>query len=93
MSTASVRFHEGAIADTKSATDWYQERSAQAALGFIDELAKAIEVIREAPARWPMGVSRTRRFQLSRFPFSIIYSEDELMVTIWAVAHASRRPE
>lgn len=77
MSAARVNSHEGAAADVKSAVDWYRERSARAASAFIEELARATELIREAPARWPMGKNRTRRFLLSRFPFSIIYSEEE----------------
>src|SRR5664279_6473100 len=36
----------------------------------------------------PVGKNNTRRFLLWRFPFTIIYSEQESIVTIWAVAHA-----
>ena len=92
MSARRIEYHEGASADVTSAVTWYQRRSPKAALDFIEELRRASEVIREAPERWPIGKNKTRRFLLWRFPFAIIYSEQESVVTIWAVAHGSRRP-
>jgi toxin ParE1/3/4 len=93
MSAKRIEYHQGAIADVKSAVTWYQKHSSKAALDFIEELHRAAETIREAPERWPLGKNNTRRFLLWRFPFSIIYSEQESAITIWAVAHGSRRPE
>jgi toxin ParE1/3/4 len=93
MSAERVEYHEGATADVKSAVAWYQKRSPKAALDFIEELHRAADTIREAPDRWPLGKNNTRRFLLWRFPFSIIYSERETVVMVWAVAHGSRRPE
>jgi plasmid stabilization system protein ParE len=93
MSANRVVYHEGATADVKSAVTWYRKRSPQSALDFIEELQRATDTICEAPVPWPIGKSNTRRFLLWRFPFSIIYSEEASTVTIWAVAHASRRPE
>jgi toxin ParE1/3/4 len=93
MSAKRVEYHQGATADVKSAVAWYQQRSPKVALDFIEELQRAAYTILEAPERWPTGKNNTRRFLLWRFPFAIIYSEHESVVTIWAVAHGSRRPE
>jgi toxin ParE1/3/4 len=93
MNAKFVEYHEGAIADVKNAVAWYQKRSPKAALDFVEELHRAATTIREAPDRWPTGRNNTRRFLLWRFPFSIIYSEQESAITTWAVAHGSRRPE
>lgn len=93
MSAKRIEYHQGAIADVKSAVAGYQKRRPKAAMDFIEELHRAADTIREAPERWPMGKNNTRRFLLWRFPFAIIYSEQESVVTIWAVAHGSRRPE
>jgi toxin ParE1/3/4 len=92
MSAKRVEYHQGAISDVKSAVAWYRKRSPKAALNFIEELHRAADTICEAPESWPLGKNNTRRFLLWRFPFSIIYSEQEFVVTIWAVAHGSRRP-
>jgi len=93
MKAKSVEYHQGASADVKSAVAWYQKRSPKAALDFIEELDRAVDTIRQAPERWPIGKNSTRRFLLWRFPFAVIYSEGESVVMIWAVAHGSRRPE
>jgi plasmid stabilization system protein ParE len=92
MIAERVEYHQGAIADVKGAVGWYQKRSPKVALDFIGELHRAADTIRQAPERWPMGRNNTRRFLLWRFPFAIIYSEQDSVVTIWAVAHGSRRP-
>jgi plasmid stabilization system protein ParE len=93
MKGKRVEYHEGATADVKSAVAWYQEHSDKAALDFVQELKRATETIQEAPDRWPRGKNNTRRFLLWRFPFSVIYSAQGSIITIWAVAHASRKPE
>jgi toxin ParE1/3/4 len=93
MNPKRVEYHQGAVADVKRSVAWYRNRSPRAALDFIEELHRATSTIREAPERWPIGKNNTRRFLLWRFPFSIIYSEQEASITIWAVAHGSRRPE
>jgi len=93
MTAKRVEYHQGAIADVKGAVAWYRERSPKAASDFIEELRRATETIRHAPGRWPLGKNNTRRFLLWRFPFALIYSEEEVVITIWAVAHGSRRPE
>jgi toxin ParE1/3/4 len=93
MSGKHVEYHQGAVTDVKSAVAWYQKRSRKAALDFVEELRRAFDTICEAPERWPISKNNTRRFLLWRFPFSIIYSAQSSTVTVWAVAHHSRRPE
>jgi toxin ParE1/3/4 len=93
MNTKLIEFHEGAAADVKNAVVWYRSRSRKAAADFVKEPQRAATTIRDAPGRWPSERNNTRRFLLWRFPFTVIYSNDQLTVTIWAVAHASRRPD
>lgn len=92
MSAKRVEFHGGAIDDIKHAVVWYRERNGDIAADFIEELKRGVDAIREAPHRWPAGANNTRRFLLWRFPFALIYSEQESVIVVWAVAHGSRRP-
>ena len=92
MAASRIIFHQDAIADVKNAVTWYQERSSKTALDFIEELRRATDAIRKAPQRWPFGKNKTRKFLLWRFPFAVIYSEQESQITVWAVAHGSRLP-
>ena len=93
MSAKRLEFHQGAAADIRNAIAWYRKRSPKAALDFLEELSLATKTVREAPQRWPLGKNNTHRFTLWRFPFSIIYSELESTIVVWAVAHGSRRPD
>ncbi|MBZ5524782.1 MAG: type II toxin-antitoxin system RelE/ParE family toxin [Acidobacteriia bacterium] len=55
MSARPVEYHQGAVADVKSAVAWYRKRSPKAALDFIEELHRAVRTIRQAPDGWPIG--------------------------------------
>ena len=50
-----------------------------------------IRHIVKAPQRWPKYLYGTQRFVLHRFPFSIIYLDDDVL-SIVAVAHSKRKP-
>jgi plasmid stabilization system protein ParE len=93
MGANSVEFHPGALRDAQLAYEWYFERSPKAAAGFEAELKRSVETIRRDPDRWPFFTEGCRRFVLRRFPFSVLYSVHESVVTVWAIAHASRSPE
>jgi len=64
MGAKSVRYHQGASADVKSAVAWYRKGSPKAASDFVAELDRAVVTIREGPERWPLGKGKTRRFLL-----------------------------
>lgn len=68
MSPKRIEYHQGAIADVKSAVAWYQKRSRKAALDFIEDLHRAADTIREAPERWHLEKNNTRRFPAVAIP-------------------------
>jgi plasmid stabilization system protein ParE len=88
-----IEYHEGAISDVRNAVTWYRKRSLNAASALIEELDRAPATILDVPDRWLVDSRNTRRFLLWRFPFSVIYSEQNSVITVWAVAHGNRRPD
>jgi plasmid stabilization system protein ParE len=92
MPHPSVRFHPQAIEEAEAAQRWYGERSAIAAGAFTAELSHAVDMVVEAPDRWPRSARGTRRYVFPRFPFSLVYRVREDMVEVVAVAHHKRRP-
>jgi plasmid stabilization system protein ParE len=92
MATQSVEFHPEAVAEARSAREWYEARSQAAANAFIAEIENAIEQISKAPVHWPSYLQGTRRYLLHRFPYSVIYREHESRIQVVAVAHARRKP-
>lgn len=87
-----LRFHPDSVDELIAAGDWYRERSELAARAFALEFEHAIKRIRQAPYRYPVYLSDTRRLILPRFPFAVIYRVDEVVIEIVAVAHHKRKP-
>ncbi|MGO9085855.1 MAG: type II toxin-antitoxin system RelE/ParE family toxin [Candidatus Sulfotelmatobacter sp.] len=92
MAAKPLQIHPAALAELKSAVAWYQQRSQTAALNFVAELDRAIDLVIESPRRWPSGEHGTRKFVLQRYPFAVIYREKETVVQVLAIAHGRRRP-
>lgn len=88
----NVRFHASADQDLFAAVEWYADRSATAAGGFVREIEHAISRIAEAPERYPKTTLGRRRFVLLRYPYDIVYRITESDIEIIAIAHHARRP-
>jgi plasmid stabilization system protein ParE len=87
-----IELHPGAIEELREARLWYSERSGATADRFIREVDRAMGLIAESPDRWPAYRRGTRRFLLHRFPFLLVYHEEQDVIKVLAVAHTSRRP-
>ncbi len=92
MIPARLEIHPRAIAECRAARRWYARRSAEAADRFAAQLGRAALQITASPRLWPIHLHGTRAFKLDRFPYLVIFREDQEAVVIVAVAHTSRRP-
>ena len=90
--TQRVRFFEEAGDEIEEQRRWYRKRSHVAEASFLRELDHAIEIVLEAPDRWPFHVDGTRRYVFPTFPFSLIYFVEGDVVVVVAVANENRRP-
>jgi plasmid stabilization system protein ParE len=88
----SVRLHPAAQRDAAEAAAWYAERSGRAAVRFLDELDRLIDVIAASPDRFPVFDADLRRAIFRRFPFYVVFRADGASVVVLAVAHGKRRP-
>jgi plasmid stabilization system protein ParE len=81
------------VQEAKAARLWYEQRSSQAAVGFLAELSRALELI----GKFPEGVRRSplggRRFVMRTYPFLIAYRVRGTRIEIIAVAHQHQRPD
>lgn len=87
-----VRFHPAALVDADEAAGWYAERSVRTAIRFLNELDRIIDLIAASPARFPAFYAGLRRAVFRRFPFYIVFREDDANIVVVAVAHGKRRP-
>jgi plasmid stabilization system protein ParE len=88
----SVRFHPAALQDADGAAAWYAERSTRAALRFLDELDRLIELVAISPDLFQNFDTDLRRALFRRFPYYLVFRADGAHITVLAVAHGKRRP-
>lgn len=89
---ARLAFHPAAIAEAEAARNWYAERSKPAAVAFVAEVDRAVDLIARHPDRWALYKFGTRRLLLRRFPFSIVFRRRGETILVLAVEHQRRRP-
>lgn len=88
----SFLVHPLAWEEIDAADQWYFQRSPEASDTFIVEITQAFERISQTPRLWPNYLHGTRRVILHRFPFSVVYLEEESAISVIAVAHHKRHP-
>ena len=87
----NIRFLTLAQKEVDESVRWYDE---QASLGrdFLDELDRAVRLIKSHPLTAKEIEPEIRRCLLHRFPYALIYGIDEETIVVIAVAHLHRRP-
>jgi len=88
----AVEFFAEAGEEIERERRWYRERSEIAEASFLRELDHSLEVVTEAPNRWPLHIADTHRYVFPKFPFSLIYFFENDVVIVVALAHENRRP-
>lgn len=89
----TVRFLEIAQRELDEAVAYYNSQAPGLGDAFLLETVAAIDRISRFPRAWhPLG-ENTRRCRLRRFPYGLIYHEEQGEVLIVAVAHSHRRPD
>lgn len=92
---ARIAWVPEAADELEQAWQWYAAQNPVAAERFADEIARALEIIAEAPSRWMLAGHDTRRMPLHGFPFKVVYRwhPDDAVVKIVAIAHGKRRDD
>src|SRR6202158_3715657 len=92
----SYGFHSEAAEEYLAATQYYLDHASPlVATAFVAEVEDAIQTLLASPTTWAViEEPQIRRYQLTRFPYSIYYrwEPDRDRVSIYAVMHFSRRP-
>lgn len=92
MPAGGLELHPEALHEALAGYAWYLDHSDRAAARFFAELERAVDLVLERPDRWPSHLHGTRKFVLTKFPYSVVYGKVGQTVVIYAFAHAKRRP-
>ena len=88
-----IRFIPQADAEVETETRYYRrEAGSEIANQFVKAVEQASRLALEFPAAGSPSPANTRRVQLKKFPFSLIYRSVEDEIIVFAVAHNSREP-
>ena len=87
-----IRFLTMAETEVDNAVSWYQEQTEDQSLNFLNELDRAVQVIKAFPHLAAEIEPDIRRFVLHRFPYSLIYGIEKDAIVVIAVAHDHREP-
>jgi plasmid stabilization system protein ParE len=86
------RFLTPAEEEMTEAALFYEAASSQLGTDFLDDVQRAIDRVCDYPQAGEAITSNFRRTLLHQFPFSLIYTIEQNVIVIVAVAHQSRRP-
>ena len=91
-----VRIGREAEDELAAAADRYEEQRPGLAAEFLLVVRRALVTVSHFPASGlatrAKGRATIRRAVLSRFPFTIVYVDDDEEIDVIAAAHTSRRP-
>lgn len=88
-----VRFLQPAQYELDEAVDYYNAQMPELGRVFLFEVLASVERICQFPDAWHPFSEQTRRCQLKRFPYGIIYSIEHGTILVIAVGHLHRSPE
>jgi plasmid stabilization system protein ParE len=88
----SVLFHPEAQAEYDAAIAWYRARNPQAAVRFEAEVERVLGLIEANPKTFPKYDIEHQFAVLRRFPYSIVYQNQDACIYVIAVAHGKRMP-
>jgi hypothetical protein len=89
----AIRFLEIAQIEFDETVEYYNSESPGLGDSFLLEALNTIEQIRLFPKAWHPFSNLTRRCQLRRFPYGIIYQIVDTDILIVAVANLHRKPD
>jgi plasmid stabilization system protein ParE len=92
MAKLPLRYHPEARAEAFDAFEWYRLRSSNASRRFQQQLELAQGAIQDSPESWAAYLHGTRRYQLKRYPYLVVFRIQSNQIDIIAVAHGRRRP-
>jgi len=88
-----LAFHPNAEAEFAFAVDYYTERRPLLGREFVAAVERALRFARENPAAGTTVRGDLRRWLVRRFPYYVLFREEDDQLFILAIAHQKQKPE
>jgi len=86
-----VNYLPGARRDFDESFEWYADRSPIAAARFTGAIDAAVKKISGGSSILPYVDQRHQECPVKRFPFRVVFRQDDSQILIVAIAHTKRR--
>lgn len=87
-----IQYHPEVSTEIDEAFDWYESQKSGLGRNFIEDAENTVHRILNFPELHPVIAKNLRRAILPVFPYGIIYSVEEDIIKVYAVAHLHRLP-
>lgn len=88
-----IHFLEIAQIELDEAIEYYNYEVTRLGDAFLTEVLNALDRIGDFPDAWQLCSRRTRRCQIRRFPYGIIYQILGNEILVVAIANLHRKPD
>ncbi len=89
----NIRIVELAGDELEDAVLYYELEQEGLGERFKKEVKQTIERIKKYPTSWPYERGEIRKCFVHKFPYKVLYSIQEPVIVILAIAHQHRRPD
>ena len=93
MKKFKLLFTQQAREEITKSRNYYNKQLSGLGNEFTNELKKTIDQIKQNPLQFPECFPPIHQANTSRFPFSIYYHIQDLVIKVIAVFHNSRNPD
>lgn len=87
-----VKIHELAVKEFADAIEWYELQSDGLGERFKKAVINQIEKIKIHPGWYLIENDEIYKAYVPKFPFKILFTYNNDLIIIWAIAHMHRKP-
>ncbi|MHC4873863.1 MAG: type II toxin-antitoxin system RelE/ParE family toxin [Planctomycetota bacterium] len=78
--------------ELKEAVEFYEDQLIGLGQNFFEEFDKTIQLVCELPYGWRKVGKNTRRINIKRFPYLVLYVIEDDTILVTCISHSHRDP-
>jgi toxin ParE1/3/4 len=90
--TYPIRLLPEAIDEFDAAAEWYEQKRAGLGIDFVARVREVFQRIAKNPRMHGVVYLDVRKAVVKRFPYVVLYRQDQKEILVIAVFHCSRNP-
>lgn len=87
-----IKIHELAAKEFDEAIEWYETQQKGLGRNFKTVVTNQLKKIKQNPNWFLIEESNIYKAYIPKFPYKILFTEDNEVIIIWALVHLHRKP-